>query len=199
MLSLFAQENAIRTGWIAGWLVIIVSCTLFGAGILAAIRQVELPLHYINPVESILHAILYVAIVMGMRGFAVRRADAELTAAVTTYLVTSILLSSLVFLVGLDRVFSSDMIFIFVLAFIPIISIMGIAQMRIAEHMKKYSDELGGVVRRVVWWTRVSGWMMASVILCIPGVLMSFVADFFWWRFLSSQRAAQVSTTSADV
>lgn len=191
MKTIFGQRNAIRAGWIAGWLFIIAWCMFFGLGVFAAVRQIELPLHYINPIESIVNMVLYIGVMLGMRGFAVQRADAELATAITTYVVISVLLSTLIFLAGLDRIFSPDMIFVFVIALIPLVSVIGIAQIRIAEHMKKYSDELGGVVRRVVWWTRVSGWMMASVILCIPGLFLSFVADFFWWRFLASQRATQ--------
>jgi|SRR3989344_6001396 len=77
---------------------------------------------------------------------------------------------------------------IFGLVAIVLIAILGIVSIRIAPFFDKLEGDRAEYGRKVARWLKISGWLMATVILSIIGVLASLIADFYMWRLVKRER-----------
>ena len=61
---------------------------------------------------------------------------------------------------------------------------LGIVSLKIAKGFKVVEAKYGKTVKRAIFWHKVSGYLMISVILGLFGVLTSLIADYFMWRLV---------------
>lgn len=62
--------------------------------------------------------------------------------------------------------------------------VAGIYSIRVGNDFKRLQEQFGQLGLKVALWRKISGYLMASVVLFIIGMLLSFVADYYMWRLL---------------
>ncbi len=176
-------------GWLAGWLAIGALVVPLGLQLFAETSQRDLPVHIVDPITT---AIFYVCLLVyfnGLREYAHRTANVQLLQTFNMLVVVNIIVMILLLPFTFIRYFDSNFATLSLVALIPILSIMGILFLRVAESFALQS-ELGVLGKRIVFWNRIGGWMLASVILAIPGALVSLIGEFYLWRLLARTSVA---------
>jgi hypothetical protein len=186
------SQNIIWLGWVSGWLFIIGLPAAFLAGVLIAVGQIQ-PVWYVDPILNTIWSVLFVAFLFGIRGFAEKRADLDLVKIMNSLVIISSIQILLFGAYSLQRYFTQEFLMVVLLALFPLVCVYGVLLVRMADAFNKYVNE-GVLFKRIVWWNRVAGWMMASFILCIPGILLSLVGEFFLWRLLAKETTVQEAT-----
>lgn len=77
---------------------------------------------------------------------------------------------------------------IFGLLSIVFIAILGIVSIRLAPYFDKLENNRARYGKKASRWLRISGWLMATVILSFIGVFASLIADFYMWRLIKNER-----------
>ena len=76
---------------------------------------------------------------------------------------------------------------------IVIVAILGIVSIRIAPFFGRLEGERAPNGKKAATWLKVSGWLMATVILSFIGVFASLAADFYMWRLVRQERLKSTS------
>lgn len=184
-------KNIVWWGWISGWLFLAALFALTTLIFLSGVRQADLPMDYVNAVQGILYGVTFLIFLLGIRGFAVEKQDSELTKTLNTLLIVNVLEMIIMTPYMFPRFFYQDFLTLLLVAAIFLLCINGIVLLRLADGFSKYSAELGVNVKRVVWSNRIAGWMLASIVLFIPGFFAALLGEFFLWRFLASRVRSQ--------
>lgn len=187
MPAWYTNEKAIWLGWLAGWLAIGSAIVSVAVGFITVTRQIELPEKYVSPIQTTIFFALFILFVLGIRAFAVRNADTDLTKTVNTLLALSILEMLLILPLSFPTLVEEEFMTLLFIATIPVVCVNGIVLLRLAEGFNKHTEELGALGKRVIWWNKAAGWMLASVILILPGMLVATIGEFFLWRLLARE------------
>ena len=181
------RDNAVWLGWLSVWLYIgyFVLQVIFQFALMQGQREINQGIA--TPIENFVSTTLILLFFFGLIQFASRRGDAELSTTFRTIFVITILQIVLGVPFWFIRYFEADFLTSLLIAQIPLFCIEGILMIRLAEQCNKYILEFGGVARRVIWWSKVGGWMLASVVLLLPGLIPATFAYFFLWRLLASE------------
>jgi len=77
-----------------------------------------------------------------------------------------------------------------ILVFVAIVltAIFGVVSIRVAPFFDKLEGRRAEYGRKAARWLKISGWLMATVILSVFGAIASLVADFYMWRLVRSER-----------
>ncbi|MBI4079824.1 hypothetical protein HY414_01165 [Candidatus Kaiserbacteria bacterium] len=187
MPSWYTNEKAIWLGWLAGWLYIIALVLMFGSGFIAGIAQIDMSADYISAAEMIVFFGLFILFMLGIRGVAVRTAAPAFIRVVNTWIAINILEMLLLLPWSFPRYFETDFLTLLLVAVLPVLCVNGIVLIRFSEQFGTFVPQFGTRANRIAWWLKVSGWMLASIILFIPGLLVFIVAEFYMWRLLASE------------
>jgi hypothetical protein len=77
---------------------------------------------------------------------------------------------------------------ILVLVSVVVVAILGIVSIRIAPSFDKLEGNRAEYGRKAARWLKISGWLMATVILSFIGIFVSLIADFYMWRLVKQER-----------
>lgn len=175
-------------GWMAGWMYIVGFCALLGAQFIAEASQFEFPQHILLPLQTVFYLALFLCFLNGIRAFALRKSDARLVQTINTLMV----LTAAQFVVFIPFTFilyfEVSFVTLSLFAVVPLVSAAGVMFIRLAELFSVYQLELGTLGKRIVIWNKIGGWMLASVILIIPGFFVIAVGEFYLWRLLARTR-----------
>ena len=191
------RNNAEQAGWLATWVLIVFMLCMFATGAIAALTMNELPLHYIAPPQTLIYCILFLLFLYGVRGFAVRMNDASLLRTMNSLMAISVLEMLFYFPFAFPLFIESNFLTILLVAMIPLFSVNGILLLRLAENFSVHAPNLGTLGKRIVLWNKIAGWMMASVVLIIPGLIVGVVGGFSLWRLLARTRKQSVPAAAA--
>ncbi len=65
---------------------------------------------------------------------------------------------------------------------------IGIASIQLARFFENDEIERSEYEKKAGKWLRISGWLMATVILGLIGGILSFIADVYLWRMIRQKR-----------
>ncbi len=186
------QKNAEYVGWFAVWLFIGFFLCMTTIEVMAEFTLNELPLQYIAPFKLVIYDVLFLLFLYGIRGFAIRVSDPNLVKTMNSLM----LLSFFEMLFFLPYAFSlfvePNFLTILLTATIPLFCVNGILLLRLADNFGSHVESFGVPAKRIVLWNKIAGWMMASVVLILPGIIVSLVGEFFLWRLLARSRKQTV-------
>lgn len=180
------KKNIIWWGWLSGWIFIILFCVFTTIGFLAGVRQAELPMDYLTPLEGVLYSVPFFVFLFAIRGFARSRSDGELEKVLNTLIAINLLETIFMAPYLLPRYFDETFLTLILVSTILLLCVNGIVLLRLANQFNRYAEEYGARAKRVVWSSRIAGWMLASIVLFIPGFFAAILSEFFLWRFLAS-------------
>ncbi len=179
-------QKAIWYGWLACWVFIALFVSYIGMEyVVVQVSQKDLPLRYITPVQSLIYCVLFLTFLNSVRAFAQLRKDESLEKTANTLLLVNVAEVILMIPYSFPDYMDPTFLVIVLAALIPLLCVNGIVLIRIADHFTAYVDEFGASAKRVTLWNRIAGWMLASVVLALPGVFVSLIGEFFLWRFLA--------------
>lgn len=181
--------------WLAGWLMIVAFIAGLALELFAMTSQRDFPDHIVGPIQTGIFYVLLLIFLNGLRGFAQRKSDMRLLQTVHTLIGVNIVEMLLLVPFTFIRYFEANFITLTLVAFVPILCIYGILLGRIGESFAGHAAELGTLGSRIAWWSKISGWMYASVLLFIPGMLANLIQHFFLWRLF----AASVGTGQQNI
>lgn len=69
-----------------------------------------------------------------------------------------------------------------------LVVILGVVSIRVAPFFDKLEGKRAEYGKKASRWLKISGWLMATVILSVVGVLASLIADFYMWRLVKQER-----------
>ncbi|KKW19651.1 MAG: hypothetical protein UY63_C0008G0011 [Parcubacteria group bacterium GW2011_GWA2_51_10] len=195
-----APQRAMRYGWLACWVFIVFFFAINAVRYIAtSVSYINLPERYMAPVETAVYYLLFLVFLFGVRGFALQKSDADLTKTLNTLILVNIAEMIMMYPYSFSYFIEQNFLSILLVALIPLICINGIVLVRLAEGFSKYTPELGVAAKRITWWNKIAGWMFASVILAIPGLIAALVGEFFLWRLLAKSRSDSGMNSTSPV
>lgn len=177
-------EN-VRMGKISG----IVCAVLFLPGFLIAIPIVLYPDNItFRTIAFALYIgifISYVLFLMGILAIVKERADKVFVKDIKAFILLSIVAGLLVSVTGsFDNLISPNLLLALDIFNIILIMGVGIVAIRLGKDFKRLENSFGKIATDAAKWHRISGWLMATIILFIVGVFISLIADIYMWLIL---------------
>jgi len=84
--------------------------------------------------------------------------------------------------------FPELLIQVLALVSIVVVAVFGIVSIRIAPFFGKLEGERAQSGKKTALWLKISGWLMATVVLSFVGGFASLIADFYMWRLVRQER-----------
>lgn len=190
-MQTWIKENTQKLGWLSIWAFFISFLIFTTVETLFDFAGKGLPMKYLSPIEIFIYLALNIVFWFGVRGFMKSRSDLEGVHITSTVIWLNAFQSIFYFSFAFPTYVETDFQVLLLVATLPLWCVNGIFLFKLAECFKKYLEELGKLGKRVVIWNKISGWLLASVVLFIPGLILSLIGEFFLWRVLARYKNSQ--------
>lgn len=127
----------------------------------------------------------YVLFLIGILAIVKERADNVFVRDIKAFILLSIVVGLIVSVTGsFDNLISPGLLIAFDILNIVLIMGVGIVAIRLGKDFKRLEDSFGKIATSAAKWHKISGWLMATIILSIVGVFISLIADIYMWLIL---------------
>lgn len=187
-MQTWISRNIIKIGWLSIWIFFGSFVVFTTVETLFDFAQKGLPMKFISPIEIFIYLILNIFFWFGVRGFMLQKNDALGVHIASTIIWLNLFEMIFYYSFAFPLYVETDFQVLLLIATLPLWCVNGIFLVKLADCFKKYDDELGKLGKRIVLWNKISGWLLASVVLFIPGLILGLVGEFFLWRLLAKYK-----------
>jgi hypothetical protein len=71
---------------------------------------------------------------------------------------------------------------------------LGVASLRISKGFTVLEGKYTETAKRTVFWHKVTGYLLVTVILSLVGLITSLIADYFMWRLISMRLKESITS-----
>ena len=161
--------------------------------VISLITQFTLPTIYAGAfwVDALLASVYviicvsYILFLAGLRGLAKGSESVKYTNALSFFTWTTVIASIVSFPTFFPNLMPLFVLTALSLIFVVLLVVMGIASLKLAPGFSTISRNPW--TPKASMWLKISGWLMATVILLPIGALLSLIADYYMWKALSHE------------
>lgn len=144
-------------------------------------------LQAISFVIFILSSIAFILLVLGVRAIASGRKEENFLKNAHAFLALSLALCVVSAFVSFPDLLSPLMTFFLFAGMIILIIGFGVVSIRMGRDLKRLAPELGYYAEKASFWSRLSGWLIVTIVLGFVGLFLTLIADYYLWRLVQQE------------
>ncbi|MBP9757820.1 MAG: hypothetical protein KBD06_04430 [Candidatus Pacebacteria bacterium] len=179
--------DILRRGEVAGILCVIFLVASIGASFVLGVGK-SVTGDTVSLILYLAICVAYFVLILAVRHIAQSTGDAVFSSRMRDFYVAMVVICPLLAPLMAPLFITASVERILSLVMIAAFAILGIVSIRVAPSFEKLEGSRALYGRKAGKWLRISGWLMATVILSIVGGFLSLFADYYLWRMIRQER-----------
>ena len=128
----------------------------------------------------------YRTMMLGILAMAEESTDQNFILSTKSFIKTTIISCLVIaFVMVVFELISTELVaFVSFISIVAMLVYLGMASLKISKGFTALEEKYAKTAKRAVFWHKITGYLLVSVILSIIGMITSLVADYFMWRLI---------------
>lgn len=128
--------------------------------------------------------ITYSLLLLGIYTIVKERNDQQFIKDIKNFLTITIIIGVIVAVTSFSRLITPTILITLAIVYFTLGVGAGIVAIRLAKDFQRLETQYGNYAHQASRWHKISGWLLATILLLPLGGLLSIIADYYMWKVL---------------